>query len=134
MLETGCDTKSLRELGGLNKSHPIEFDFRELLFESLKELEWPVPDRRAVLFGYAKELASRIVSGSLDPAEGVELLADLEMPSGFREEFRIWGILHDGHSEEWYDRSFIPFIQTFNYEKWLAVVRREAEDLTKREF
>src|SRR5580704_16349162 len=72
MLERGFDSRSLRILAGLDGFSLFEADdyFRRVL----RELRIPEPDFATSIRAYACELATRLVSRTLDPENGVRQL------------------------------------------------------------
>jgi hypothetical protein len=129
-LEEGLDSKSLRLLAGFDKKHPYKSDFEELFRQSLNELDWKYLSNEEVLFDYTKSLARQILSGEIKPAKGVEKIYGIYIQLGLPSELQIWDLLYDGHSSDWYDRSrWLPFMSTYNHEKWLDAVKLEAKNL-----
>lgn len=134
-LEEGFDTKSLRLLAGMNKTHSIEADFDELFRQSLEELGWKYPGKKEALFNYAKDMAKQVLSNEIDAVEAVEKISEIYVRLGCPAELEIWNLLNEGHSDEWFDSSrWIPGLSKFNRENWLAVVKREAQNLTEQNF
>lgn len=133
-LEEGFDSKSLRLLAGLSKDHNISRDFDELFEKSLNELGWRYLSESEVLPDFAKDIAKSIISGEQKAVDGVEMISDIHFRLGSPKELEIWMLLEEGHSDEWYDPSWIPFLTTFNYEKWHEVVMREAKELASPNF
>lgn len=134
-LEDGFDSKSLRLLAGMNKTHSIKADFEELFRHSLLELDWRYLDKKESLFDYAKEIAKQILSNKIESVEAVEKIYKVYVQLDYPDELEMWNLLYDGHSSGWYDRSrWIPFMQTYNHERWLQYVQLEATDLAKANF
>ena len=133
-LEDGFDSKSLRLLAGMDKTHSIRADFEELFRRSLQELDLKYLDKKEFLLNYAKEVARQIISNEIESVEAVEKIYKVYVRLNYLVELEMWGLLYDGHSYEWFDKSWIPFVQKFNYEKWHEVVNREAKDLIKTDF
>lgn len=133
-LEEGFDSKSLRLLAGFDKNHPYKADFDELFRLALKELGWRYLTDKEVLLNYAKSLAKQILSGDIDPVEGVERVNSIYIQLGFPEELEYWRYLADGNSSEWEDTTWIPGVYKYNHEKWLEAVMREAKFLTEKNF
>jgi hypothetical protein len=76
-----------------------------------------------------KAAAQRIFAADDNLGDEVEELRELYFQLQCPEELAAWGYLHDGHSEEYYDRSWIPGVTTYNHEKWLKTVKEEARRL-----
>ena len=134
-LDEGLDSKSLRLLAALSKNHSIKADFEELFRLSLNELDWNYLSKKEVLIDYAKDLAKQILSGEIEPEDGIEIINKIYLQLNFPPQLEMWGYF-DGHSAEWYDRSrwWIPFISTYNHERWLEAVKGEAKDLIETDF
>ena len=87
------------------------------------------------LFVQSKELAKKILSNEIETEEAVEKIRNIYVQLGFPAELEMWNLLYDGHSSDWYERSrWLPFIQTYNHESWLQIVRLEATDLANRDY
>lgn len=134
-LEEGFDSKSLRLLAGLDKKHPYKIDFEELFRQSLEELGWKYLDKRESLLNYAKAIAKQILSDEIESVEAVEKIYKVYVQLGYPDELETWNLLYDGYSNDWYDKSsWIPFMSTYNHERWLQYVKLEATDLAKADF
>lgn len=131
-LEQGFDSKGLRLLAGMSKTHSITADFNDLFRQSLSELNWIYLDKKESLFNYAKEVAKQILAGEIESVEAVEKIHKICIQLGSPAELEMWNLLYDGHSSDWDDRSrWIPFMSTYNHERWLQCVQLEAIDLAK---
>ncbi len=134
-LEEGFDSKGIRLLAGMSKTHSITADFEDLFRQSLSELYWNYLDKKESLFNHAKEIAKQIRSGEIESVNAVEKIHEISFQLGYPTELEIWNLLYDGHSDDWYDSScWIPFMSKYNHEKWLQCVQLEASDLAKFEF
>ena len=128
-LEEGLDSKSLRLLAGMSKTHSITADFEDLFRQSLSELNWNYLDKKESLFNLAKEIAKQILSGEIESVEAVDRIHEVYVQLGYPAKLEMWNLLYDGHSYDWYDKSWIPFMSTYNHERWLQYVQLEAIDL-----
>jgi hypothetical protein len=134
-LEEGFDSKSLRLLAGMSKTHSIKADFKDLFRHSLSELNWNYLDKKESLFNHAKEIAKQILADEIESVEAVDKIHEICVHLDYPNELEIWNLLYDGHSNDWYDRSrWIPFMSTYKHERWLQYVKLEAIDLAKADF
>ena len=134
-LEEGFDSKSLRLLAGMDRNHTFRADFEELFRQSLKELDWKYLDKKESLFGYAKDIAKQILSDEIDLSKAVDEIHKVSVRLGYPDELQMWELFYDGHSYDWYDKSrWIPFMSTYNHERWLQYVKLEAIDLASANF
>ncbi len=93
------------------------------------------PEEEKELFAKAQEIAKKILSNEIDSQEAVEKIREIHFQLGYPDELEIWSLLYDGHSSDWYDKSrWIPFMSTYNHERWLQCVRLEAIDLANANF
>ena len=81
------------------------------------------------LFVRAQEIAHGMLIGKIDLVSGGEQLQQLYIDLEFPEELKHWMYLADGHSDEYYDKTWIPGVTKYNYENWVATVRAKAKEL-----
>lgn len=84
------------------------------------------------LWDKVRVAASKILFSEEDVENTVKELRDLYFQLGFPEELAAWAYLHDGHSDEYYDSTWFPGLTTYNHEKWLATVKKEARTIIDR--
>jgi hypothetical protein len=84
---------------------------------------------RSDLLERAAEIAREILTDKIDLETACENLRQIYIGLDFPEEFKDWMYLADGHSDEYYDSSWIPGVTVYNHEKWIATVKRKAFEI-----
>ena len=134
-LEEKFDSKGLRLLAGMSKAHLIEDDFKDLFRQSLTELNWDYLEKKESLFNHAKKIAKQLLSGEIEYDDAVAKIHEVYIELSYPTELEMWSYFYNGHSSDWYERShWIPFIQTYNHDRWIQYVKLEAIDLAKANF
>jgi hypothetical protein len=99
-LEDGLDSPALRALAGLSSA---EIDEARLLFErALAELKVPMPSPRDAVTRVAREIAAKVVDGTVAPYQGAKRIWELTLRAPEEELSELDSFVYA--ASEWEDR------------------------------
>jgi hypothetical protein len=134
-LEEGKNGDYLRKLASMNKNHLEKDEVFKLVRYCFADIGFRCyPNEINSLLNQAKETARKILSGEVEPNDGVSKIADIagQIDFPFYKRLEDWIYLEEGNHPECLEKGWI-FYKT-NPQKWLEIVMREAKVLSESDF
>ena len=134
-LEDGFDSKNLRILSGMEKSS-YTYEVEEKFRRALVELDWKFPSEKETLQDYIKDLAKKIISGGLNPADGCHKIYKVVYFLEYPKELSSWIYLDEGLEPETYETLYDLFASNPQEtpERWFQAIINEAKKLAETDF
>ena len=134
-LQEGKDGEYLRKLASMNTNSLDKDEVFKLVRYCFSDIGFRChPDEINSKIQEAKEIAKQILSGEIEPYEGVRKISDISGEIAFPSSTFLsdWDYLEEGNHPECVEKGWI-FLKT-NPQKWLEIVMREAKKLAESDF
>ncbi|HEX8638012.1 MAG TPA: hypothetical protein VF692_08120 [Pyrinomonadaceae bacterium] len=134
-LDEGKNGEYLRKLASMDKNHLDKDQVFKLVRYCFADIGFRCyPNEINLLLDEAKETARKILSGEIEPFDGVTKISDTagQIDFPFYKRLEDWIYLEEGNHPECLEKGWI-FYKT-NSQKWLEIVMREAKTLVESDF
>ena len=131
-LQEGKDGEYLRELASMNKNYLDKDEVFKLVRYCFSDIGFRChPSEINTKFQETKEIAKQILSGEIEPYEGVRKISDISGQIAFPSSMALseWDYLEEGNHPECIEK--VWFFYKTNPQKWLEIVMREANKLAE---
>jgi hypothetical protein len=131
-LEEGKNGEYLRKLASMNKNHLDKEEVFKLVRYCFADIGFRCyPNEINLLLNQAKEIARKILSGVIEPYDGVAKIADIagQIDFPFLKELEDWIYLEEGNHPETTEKQW--FWYKTDPKKQLEITMREAKKLAE---